>query len=206
MKKQIFSAVASLAVVAAMSVSAFAVTAGSTNGSAEGEIKDGKVTLDNSVTVEGDLPEGTVVTVVDEKATEEDTKAVADAVEATKSDLDVTSVNTVIDITAKDAEGVAVQPNEDGSVTVTVAYDGVSNAVLYLGEDKIEELELKVYDDKSFASFTTSHFSTFYMVTLNENGDDNGTGSDKPVNTGVVLAVVPAIAAAAAIVVSKKRK
>lgn len=37
-------------------------------------------------------------------------------------------------------------------------------------------------------------------------GDTNGTGNDKNQNTGVVLAVIPAAIAAAAVVISKKRK
>lgn len=199
MKKQIFSAVASLAVVAAMSVSAFAVDAGSTNGKAEGKVGDDGKFTSAVATVEG-LPAGTEVEVVVEPVAEAAAKEVLDkAAKDTTATVKVTAVNTVVDVDAGE-----VQP--DGSVKVTVASDGVSNGVIYIGEDgKVESLPTETTD--TTLTFTTTHFSTFYLVTLAATGDTDGDdGDDKNQPTGVVLAVVPAIAAAAAIVVAKKRK
>ena len=203
MKKQIFSAVVALAAVAAMSVSAFAVDAGSTNGSAEGKVEDGKVTLDNSVVLEGGLADGVEVTVEVEPVAEAEAKNVAKAIEKGAPNVEVKAVNTVITITADDGE---TQP--DGSVKVTVAWDGASNQVIYVGDDgKVEVLPTERNGD--LITFTTTHFSDFYMVTatVNTNGGTNqpDNNKDNP-STGVVLAVIPAVAAAAAIVVSKKRK
>ena len=199
MKKQIFSAVASLAVVAAMSVSAFAVDAGSTNGSASGKVGDDGKFTSAVATVEG-LPAGTEVEVEVEPVAAAAAQEVLDKVaKDTTATVKVTAVNTVVDVDAGE-----VQP--DGSVKVTVASDGVSNGVIYIGEDgKVESLPTETTD--TTLTFTTTHFSTFYLVTLATTGDtDNGNGDDKNQPTGVVLAVVPAIAAAAAIVVAKKRK
>lgn len=195
MKKQIFTAVATLAVVAAMSVSAFAVNAGSTNGSSEGKVEGGKVTLDNSVVVEGGFGDGVEIKVDVEPVAAATAKTVAETIEKALTNVDVKAVNTVIDISAM-ADGAAVQP--DGSVKITVAWDGASNQVIYVGDDgKAELMPTEKVGDTIV--FTTTHFSAFYMVTADVDGD-----SVPP--TGVVLAVVPAAIAAAAIVVSKKRK
>lgn len=199
MKKQIFSAAVALAAVAAMSVSAFAVDPGATNGSADGTVADGKVTLNNSVTVEGGFEDGVKIVVDVEPATDV-AAAVVDAVEAKAGDV---TFNTAIEITATSGD-VAVQP--DGSVTVTVAYDGKSNKVAYVSDsNEVELIDLTV--NGNVASFNTTHFSTFYLVTVAENGNTTQPGGDdKNEPTGVVLAIVPAAVAAAAVVVSKKRK
>lgn len=201
MKKQILTAVASLAVVAAMSVSAFAVESGTTNGKADGKVENGKVTLDNSVTLDGGLKDGATVEVDVEPVAEAAAKEVLEKIaKDTEAKVEVKAVNTVVSITAEDG---TIQ--EDGSVKVTVASDGVSNGVIYIGEDgKVENLPTTVDEKAGTITFTTTHFSDFYLVTL---ADQSGnTGDNTNAKTGVVLAVVPAIAAAAAIVVSKKRK
>lgn len=197
--KKVLSAVIALTAVAAMSVSAFAVDAGSTNGSAEGTAdKDGKVTLDNSVVVEG-LKEGDKVTVDVEAVTAVD-DAVKTAVEGKVGEG--AKVNTSVVITG-------IELGENQTATVTVAYDGASNKVVYVSDDAktVEVIDLDVATDKLTATFKTTHFSTFYLVTVPENGQPGtGDNGDKNEPTGVVLAIVPAAVAAAAVVVSKKRK
>ncbi len=193
--KKVLSAAIALTAVAAMSVSAFAVDAGSTNGSANGVAgDDGKV--ETSVgTVEG-LGAGTNVT-IEVQPTDTVDNEVSDAVKEKLGDG--VTFNTTVKVT------VDVQPN--GSATVTVAWDGQSNRAVYVGEDGVETFDLKVSDDQKTASFSTTHFSTFYLVTVPENGQpgtDNEGDKNEP--TGVVLAIVPAAVAAAAVVVSKKRK
>lgn len=214
MKKQIFSAVVALAAVAAMSVSAFAVDAGATNGSATGSqtitdetavsivpegVEDVKVEAAAGVFPAGEL----VINIEVEPVSEADAATVATTIEAGAS-VDVTAVNTKIDIEAL-VDGTVVEP--DGSVTITVAYDGVSNAVAHVKDDgTVEILDLNVTG--TIASFNTTSFSDFYLITrtVDQNGSTNGADDDKNQATGVALAVIPAIAAASAIVVSKKRK
>ncbi len=131
-------------------------------------------------------------------------------------------VKTKIEVTATDADGKTVQPAEGKKVKVTVTYDGNSNIVVYVGSDgKVEFMALTISEDKKTASFETSHFSDFYMAkvddadveklvgkdaTVKVDGDTNKPADDKNEPTGVVLAIVPAAIAAAAVVVSKKRK
>lgn len=149
----------------------------------------------------------------------------ADSAEA-KAAAPIT-VNTKLEITLVDkATGKPVEPNENGKVTVTVPYDGKSNAVAYVDGSKVEIMKLSVNGD--VATFETSHFSDYYLVEVSETvlnnidevvkvgpitvtpsgsgNTDTNTGDDKNQSTGVAIAVIPAIAAAAAVVASKKRK
>ena len=244
MKKQIFLAAASIAVVAAMSVSASAVDAGATNGSDQVEVQ---LEADKPVKLIPDDIEGVVIEAaagvfgnagnlvvridveqVNAEEVEEVEEAVAKAATAgtvktsdgKAAKIELKSIEAVVDIEAL-VDGIVTQP--DGSVAITVAKvpGQTSNCAIYLNDDgSIEILPTEVTE--TTLTFTTKHFSEFYLVTavVEDNsdvsgGDDNngGNGStdgsntpDKNLPTGVVLAVVPAIAAAAAIVVSKKRK
>ena len=219
MKKQIFSAAVALAAVAAMSVSAFAVDAGSTNGSATGTQT---LTEDTAVSIQPagvdnvkvEAPAGTfgvgnlTINITVEKVEATAATAVVAEIENAVADVDVTAVNTKIDIEAL-LDGVVVEPN--GTVTLTVAYDGVSNAVAHIKDDgTVEILDLVV--NGNVASFNTTSFSDFYMITATvnnntgSNGNTNNNTEDKNQATGVALAVIPAIVAASAIGVSKKRK
>ena len=229
MKKQIFTAVASLAVVAAMSVSALAVAPGSTNGTATATttvskteeatftpvgVADAKVVASAGAF---DVPDGSEVkiemTVTDLKGNEakqeEVKKEITEKlVTSATEQVTVTAVNTEIDISAY-LDNAVIEPN--GDVTITVAYDGASNKVAHMKDDgTVEILNLKV-DNDTIASFTTKSFSSFYMVTVSEEAttpqpDETKPDPDKNQPTGVVLAVIPAAVAAAAVVVSKKRK
>ena len=217
MKKQIFSAVVALAAVAAMIVSAFAVDAGSSNGSGTGTQT---VTADTAVSITpegvtdvkveaaaGVFGEGELTINVDvEPVAAATATTVATSIQNAVANTVVSAVNTKIDIEAL-LDGVVVEPN--GTVTITVAYDGVSNKVAHFKNDgTVELLDLTV--SGNVASFNTTSFSEFYMVTATVNtpatGDTTTTTPDKNQATGVALAVIPAIVAGSAIVVSKKRK
>lgn len=217
MKKQIFSVAVALAAVAAMSVNAFAISAGSSNGSATGSqtitedtavsitpegVTDVKVEAAAGVFGAGELTVNVTVEPVEATAA----TTVAASIQNAVANVSVSAVNTKIDIEAL-LDGVVVEPN--GTVTITVAYDGVSNKVAHFKDDgTVEMLDLTV--NGNIASFNTTSFSDFYMVTATVNtpatGDTNTATDDKNQATGVALAVIPAIVAASAIVVSKKRK
>ena len=230
MKKQIFSAVVAIAAVAAMSVSAIAVDAGFSDGSFSsvdvkvdaGEavdqvIDEGEVTLsitaDEGVFADGlDSFEIAASNEIDAKVEAEVEKAVVDAFDGgnvvfaageAPFRFEVKSVDVALDISAI-LDGKKVQP--DGSVEITISRgEGMetANQAIYIGDDGKVEV-LPTTSSKTEITFKTTHFSTFYLVTAEAipNGEDN---KDNP-GTGVVLAVIPAVAAAAAIVVSKKRK
>lgn len=238
MKKGIFASVVACVAAMSLSVAAFAAAPGSTNGEQKSETtiekdKEVSVVLDNGTSIDAPantFAEGVKVTFAtnpqevagtDATAKTEETVKKAIAQISTEAKADIV-VKTKIEVTATDADGKAVQPAEGKKVKVTVAYDGVSNIVVYVGNDgKVEFLALVVSEDKNTAYFETSHFSDFYMATVDEadveklvgkdttvkaDGDTNKPTDDKNQPTGVVLAIVPAAVAAAAVVVSKKRK
>lgn len=235
MKKRIFASVVAVAAAMSLSVAAFATDPGATNGSQSSDAV--AVVADEETVMEGDkgmtitAPAGSfsdtvtsVKMVADVTATDNDAAAsTATAIDEAAKSISVTTevkVNTKLSITLQDQDGKAVQPN--GKVTVTVAYDGVSNIVCYVDGTTVEFIALTVSADKKTASFETSHFSDYYLVEVaadqvealagksgssdNASGDVNKPSDDKNKPTGVVLAIVPAVVAAAAVVVSKKRK
>lgn len=218
--KKLFSAAISLAVVAAMSVSAFAVDAGSTNGTnVEAEATVG---ADGTVAVEV----GTIANITGTGFTADDTLSItasvnpaaedavaADAVKAIATAIGAgnATVNTVIDISALLGDVALTSFPAGASMTVSVAYDGVSTAAVYVKDDgSVEKFDLTVSEDKTTCEFTVTHFSTFYLVSAAEDGagdtGDAGNGDDKNQGTGLAIAVIPAAVAAAAVVISKKRK
>lgn len=227
MKKRFFTAAIACVAALSLSVSAFAADPGATNGKVE-STQTG-ITAETPISIETDLglsisaPAGTFDASVTEVKMNADVQATDDAasaaVEETISDVTTTgvSVNTKISVTLTDQDGNAIQP-VNGKVTVTVAYDGVSNAVAYVNGNVVEFIKLVI--DGAVASFDAAHFSDYYLVTLDDvnaveydktltadNGSANAPSTDdKNQNTGVVIAIVPAIAAAAAVVISKKRK
>lgn len=227
MKKRLFTAAIACVAALSLSVSALAANPGATNGKVEST--QSGITAETPVKIETDLglsidaPAGTFDASVTEVKMNADVQATDDTASAavvdTISEVTTTSVsvNTKISVSLTDQNGNAIQP-VNGKVTVTVAYDGVSNAVAYVNGNVVEFLKLAV--NGAVASFDASHFSDYYLVTL-ANVDaveydktltvDNGTSNaptteDKNQNTGVAIAIVPAIAAAAAVVISKKRK
>lgn len=236
MKKRIFTSVVAIAAAMSLSAAAFAaVEPGATNGSQSSEavtvVADQETVMEGDKGLTIAAPAGSfsdtvtsVKMVADVTATDNTAAAsTATAIDAVAKANNVTTeitVNTKLSITLEDQDGKAVQPN--GKVTVTVVYDGVSNIIAYVDGNNVEFIALTVSADKKTASFETSHFSDYYMVKVaddqvealagksgsadNAGGDVNKPSDDKNQPTGVVLAIVPAAVAAAAVVVSKKRK
>lgn len=227
MKKRFFTAAIACVAALSLSVSAFAADPGATNGKVEstqtGITAETPVKIETDLGLSIDAPAGTFAASVTEVTMNADVQATNNsssaAVAETVADVASTSVtvNTKISVTLTDQDGNPIEP-VNGKVTVTVAYDGVSNAVAYVNGNVVEFLKLAI--NGAVASFDASHFSDYYLVTLDNvdaveydkpltaNGGSTNAPStdDKNQNTGVVIAIVPAIAAAAAVVISKKRK
>lgn len=234
MKKRILTSVVAIAAAMSLSAAAFAVDPGATNGQQDSEavtvVKDEETKLESAGGLEIVAPAGSFadtvetvkmvaeVTATDNTAQEAAAKTLETAVKNLSVETEI-AVNTKLSITLKDQDDKDVQPN--GNVKVTVAYDGVSNIVAYVDGDKFEFIALTV--DGNFCCFETSHFSDYYLVKVaddqvealagkagtaddNVTGDPNDPTDDKNKPTGFVLAIVPAAVAAAAVVVSKKRK
>ena len=144
---------------------------------------------DGTVAVSGNLPAGVVkVNVVAPTIKAGDTKA-------------------TFDITLLDGNGNPVQLSEGQKVTVTIKIpDEFKSAkelfVYYQKNGKIvENMNAKKSADGTTISFETTHFSEYVISTtaLKVESENNPT-------TGVALVLIPAVAAAAAVLVSKKRK
>lgn len=240
MKKRILTSAIAFVAAMSLSVAAFAAAEpGATNGKVEATQKD--ITAETPIDIKSDLgltiagdagtfAEGVTEVKMDaDIAATDNTKAEAAAktineaieklVKDAKADL---QINTKLAISLFDQDDKAIQPAEGKKLTVTVAYDGVSNAIAYVGDKKVEFIKLNVSEDNKTASFDVTHFSDYYMVKVADSvvadlegksadvgaaGNTNKPGTDdKNKPTGVVLAIVPAAVAAAAVVVSKKRK
>ena len=215
--KKIIASLAAIATVLSLSVVSFAVDPGDSNAEAENTQtveadKNATFTFDTGaqvVAAAGAFEAGEVTIVLQATDVEKEQASVATALDAILKKDDSAVINTVVSIDAylnygKDDEK-EVEPK--GDITITVKADQGSNAVAYVDENgKVETIELNVVD--GLATFKVTHFSDFYMVKVADvnkflgkasTGDDN-----KP--TGVAIAIVPAAIAAAAVVVSKKRK
>lgn len=232
MKKRILTSVVAIAAAMSLSATAFAAAAGVTDGKQESQLvaveKDKETVMESAAGVSvsapansfGDTVESVKMVAEITKTDNETAKDTAAAIASVIKDLKVeteATVNTKIDIKLLDQADKEVQPN--GKVKVTVAYDGQSNIVAYVEGNKVEFITLTV--DGNFCSFLTSHFSDYYLVKVDKDqvealegkegtataaGDTNKPGDDKNEPTGFALAIVPAAVAAAAVVVSKKRK
>lgn len=110
----------------------------------------------DGITIEGDYGEATKVT--------SKTKDLSDYKELASYLADKTTGSVVYDITIKDKNGKAVQP--DGKVNVTVDTEGIadknSDYVVYYVNDKgaFEKMKVTKSTDKS-VTFETSHFSVY---------------------------------------------
>lgn len=221
--KKIIASLAAIATVLSLSVVSFAATPGDSNAKVEEVVKveEGKATefsFETGAKVEaaaGAFEAGKDVKIELQAQPVTDTAAIATEVKAVSEapgGKDVT-FDTVVSISAS-SDGVAVQPS--GDITITIAYEGDANAVAYVtSEGKVETYELT--KTSTTASFTIKHFSDFYLVkvaadqldTFLGKSGDNTPGSSSGDNnqpTGVAIAIIPAAIAAAAVVVSKKRK
>lgn len=213
--KKIIASLAAIATALSLSVVSFAADPGDSNAKVDDTktVEEGKATeftFDTGATVEaaaGAFEAGKEVKIELEATPVTDTAAIATDIEAVSKAPGGKDVefNTVVSISAT-ADGVEVQP--DGNITITIVYDGKSNAVAYVGADgKVEAIALTVSDDKNTASFTVTHFSDFYLVKVADVNAFLGKTADDPNQpTGVAIAIIPAAIAAAAVVVSKKRK
>ena len=228
MKKKIF--VAAVAFVATMSfaTTAFAAAPGGTNGSATTEVtvKADEATefkTENNLVLEapaGAFEAGANVKLDANVEAVTTTPAAAATVEtaiaqiaSVSGDAAKATVNTKLEISLT-SNGTAVQPN--GKVKVTVAYDGKSNVVAYVNGGTVEFFALTVTDN--VCSFETSHFSDYYMASVEQSVVDKVVGQSATVNnnggnnpgTGVALAVAPAALAVAFVgvtaIVSKKKR
>ncbi len=229
MKKKIFAAAVAFVATMSLATGAFAAAPGGTNGSTSAEVK---VEADKATTIETDkgltldAPAGAFEAGADVKleakidwvqSAPTTTKKVEDAIAkiaSTSGDASKATVNTKLEINLT-SNGSAVQPN--GKVKVTVAWDGKSNVVAYVNGGNVEFFKLTV--SGSTCSFETSHFSDYYMATVDEavvekvagqsTTVDDGGSTNNP-GTGIALAVAPAGLAVAFVgvtaIVSKKKR
>ena len=118
------------------------------------------------------------------------------------ADITIDAHIYVLDITLVNAQGATVQPN--GSVTVKIPLpegfeDSGTYYVYYQDDDgKLTDMHATFTSD-GYVTFTTTHFSTYIL-------SPEKLSDDAIPNTGVVLLIIPALAAAAGIVISRKRK
>ena len=118
----------------------------------------------------------------------------------------------VLDITLVNVNGEYVQPN--GNVTVRIplpeGFESSDTYYVYYQADDGTLTDMHATFENGYVSFITNHFSTYILATsqLTEQTANTTTtaNEDRNVNTGAVLLVLPAIAAAAGVIISKKRK
>lgn len=229
MKKKIFAAAVAFVATMSLATSAFAAAPGGTNGTATAEVK---VEADKATTIETDkgltldAPAGAFEAGADIKleakidwvqSAPTTTKKVEDAIASIASvsgDTAKAVVNTKVEINLT-SNGAAVQPN--GKVKVTIAWDGKSNVVAYVNGSTVEFYALTISGNT--CSFETSHFSDYYMASVDKtvlssiegkSADVNNSGNNNNPGTGIALAVAPAGLAVAFVgvtaIVSKKKR
>ena len=128
------------------------------------------------------------------------------------ADIDTDAQVYVLDITIVDAQGAVV--NFDGSVTVQIPIpedfeESDVYYIYYLADNGTLTDMHATYNGNGYVSFTTTHFSTYILTTeklVEESGTGVPTGGSENPHTGIVLTVIPALAAAIGFVISKKRK
>ena len=154
---------------------------------------------DKSVAVEGAIAEDTVVKVEKPDTIAEDAKEVA------------------YEITLENAKGEAVDL-KGAKVTVTIkvpeAFKDAEKLYVYYknADGKIAE-DMKAELKDGVLTFETTHFSTYVisrevkeLEVAAPGNTDNNEGGDKNQPTGVALVLIPVAAAAAGVVISRKRK
>ena len=133
----------------------------------------------------------------------------------------------VLDITLVNEQGGTVQPN--GNVIVKIplpdGFEGSNTYYVYYQSDDGTLTDMNAVFENGYVVFTTNHFST-YILTTKKLIDDSTTtvttispatlpttntsvtnnDEDRNMNTGVVLLIIPALATATGIVISRKRK
>lgn len=111
------------------------------------------------------------------------------------------------DIVFVDEEGNVVEFSGDKMITVSLPVpeefkDQSDKIKVYYTPDGKTFTDMKATVKDGVISFDTNHFST-YIISVNELASDE---PDPNVPTGIIIAVVPAIAAAGALVIFRKRK
>lgn len=228
MKKKFFAAAVAFAAAASLAASAFAAAPGATNGKVEAQataVADQTTEIKTDIGLELEAPAGVFPEGVEVKL-EADVKPVEAASNAAKTVEDAVAkladvsgeqasvtLNTYISVSLT-SDGAAIQPN--GSVKVTVPFDGKSNAVAYVNGVSVEFFKLVV--DGTVCSFETGHFSDYYMVNVDEAVIEKIAGQSVTVDggavnnpgTGIALAVAPAALAVAFVgvtaIISKKKR
>lgn len=138
---------------------------------------------DTGIKVTGELPEGAALSVEEDKENSDEASVAFD--------ITVTLDGKAVDI--------------DGTVTVSIPVperleDAEKLYVFYKAEDG-KLTDMKATEKDGVITFSTTHFSTYIVSATNLLAN-----KDEGPKTGVALAVIPVIAAAAAAVISKKRK
>lgn len=161
------------------------------------------ITLEDKTTgieitaAEGVLPENAVLNVKADEANSTDT--------AVAFDITVTV----------DGKPAAI----DGTVTVTVPVPeelkGADSYYVYYQAKDGTLTDMKATYADGYVTFTTTHFSTYIISTVAMSNDEGASttapdattdNNDKNQATGVTLLIIPALTAAAGVIISKKRK
>ena len=112
---------------------------------------------------------------------------------ATQASFDITLV----------VDGKNVQPNGKVEVTITIPKElaGKDTYYVYYKDDngKLTDMKATFNKEAGTVTFTTDHFSTYIISTVNLLGEPNPS-------TGAVIVLIPAAIAAAGVLISKKRK
>ena len=149
------------------------------------------------------------------------------------ADIDTNAHIYVLDITLVNAQGEKVQPK--GNVTVRIPLpegfvESDTYYVFYQAEDGTLT-NMNATFENGYVSFVTDHFSTYILSAENlidsseaetttaaaaattttaapaaTTAATTDSGSDTNLPTGVIIAIIPAIAAAAGVIITKKRK
>lgn len=161
---------------------------------------------------EGVIPEGATLSVepIKDEEVEEIIREIAEEL-----DIEISEDAHIIvfDISLVNSQGVTVQP--DGTVTVKIPLpedfaEDVTYYVYHVADDgKLTDMKATV-DKDGYISFTTDHFSKYLLsdekLIEDGAGDTDTDDEDKNVPTGVSVLLIPAVTAAAAVLISRKRK
>lgn len=119
----------------------------------------------------------------------------------------------VLNITLVNPAGENIQPN--GSVTVKIPlpenFDNNKTYYVYYQADDGTLTDMHATFENGYVSFSTNHFSTYILsdeklVEDDVTATDTAANSNRNPHTGAVILIIPALAAAAGVIISKKRK
>ena len=123
------------------------------------------------------------------------------------------------DISFKDTDGKEVQPKGDVTVKVPVPekFKDAEKVYVYRAETDGTYTDMKAEIKDGFVVFTTNHFSKYIVTTEEIKAETPAPETPKPTdttpadtttnpNTGVAVALIPAILAGAVVIVSAKKR